>query len=460
MFAWSQHSPATPNAPWISRKLQRNEIAVVPMHEAELKENEVYTLGQLIDIAESNNPATRAAWEQAKVRAASVGIAKSELYPTVIATAAGRTFLNPPLLYKTFVLQDIGLFETALHLNYTLVDFGARRSKINAAQARLLAANLNFNYQHLLLIQQVSHAYYALLNATGLREAAEITLSDAKEVQAAAEDRKKNGLATLPDVLEARAATATANYDLQSAIGAEQTAFGNLATALTATPVRSFKVEPLRDLHIPESLDQSVEDAIQSAFQQRPDLLAAVARVRAGRAEVKHARTAYYPTIEFDGEKGWLRAWGKQEGYPGTYGQTMTYDARLSMRWTIFDGLKRESRLARAKSEERAAVQEVHEREDTVADHVWSDYANVVTALQQRKAATSLLRATTESYSAAVESYKDGVRNILDVLSAERELAHARAVDVTGRTQVLQSLTDLSFRTGDLLTQHPKGTHP
>jgi outer membrane protein TolC len=64
------------------------------------------------------------------------------------------------------------------------------------------------------------------------------------------------------------------------------------------------------------------------------------------------------------------------------------------------------------------------------------------------------------AYSAAVESYRDGLRNILDVLSAEKELARARAVDVAARTQVLQTFMNLAFRTGDLMTQHPKGNNP
>ena len=458
---WAQHAPVSASVPWMPVHAPlRNDIAVVNSHEVELDDHGVYTLGQLIDIAESNNPATQAAWDRAKSRAASVGIAKSELYPTILATSAGRTFLNPPLLYGSFALQHIGLFEAALHLNYTLLDFGARRSEITAARARLLAANLNFNNEHLLLIYQVTRAYYSLLNATGLREAAEINLKEARALQDAAEERKKNGLATLPDVLEARAATANANYKLQNAIGAEQSAFGDLATVLTAMPTKTFRVQELADLKIPDALDQSVEEAIHNAFQQRPDLLAQVAEVRASEAEVKHARTAYFPKIEFDGEKGWLRAWGQQDGYAGTYGKTYTYDARLSMRWTVFDGLKRENRLARAKADRAAAESEVREHEDTIADHIWSDYANAVTALQQRKAAASLLEATSESYSAAIESYKDGVRNILDVLSAERELARARAVDVTARTQVLQSFTSLAFRTGDLLRSHPKGANP
>lgn len=459
--AHAQHAPISASLPWQpDHALFGSGPLPLYRHEAGLDERKRYTLGQLIDIAEENNPSTHAAWERARAAAASVGIAKSELYPTVLAAAAGRTFKNPPLLYQSFVLQDIGLFETALTLNYTLIDFGARRDEISASKARLLAANLNFNNQHLALIQQVSAAYYNLLNAIGLREAAEVNLHDARMVEDAARDRKAHGLATLPDVLEASAAAAKADYDLQSALGAEQTAFGDLATVMTATPTKAFEVEELKDIEIPEELSRSVDEAIESAYQTRPDLLADIERVQAADADVKYARSAYFPKLEFDGSKGWLRAFGQQEKFDGTYGKTYTYDARLSLTWTVFDGFKRENRLSKAKAERAAAEEEVREREDTIADHVWGDYTNTITALHQRRAATSLLVASSESYSAAVESYKDGVRNILDVLSAERDLAHARAVDVTARTQVLQTFMNLAFRTGDLLAQHPKGNHP
>ena len=461
LAAGAQRAPVSAETPWQpTPNLFGGGPIPLYRHEAVLQDDGGYTLGQLIDTAEANNPSTHAAWERARVAAASVGIAKSELYPTVLAAAAGKTFKNPPLLYQSFVLQDIGAFETAITLNYTLVDFGTRRDEISAAKARLLAANLSFNNEHLVLIQQVSAAYYNLLNAIGLREAAEVNLHDAQAVEDAARERRANGLATLPDVLEAHAATAKADYDLQSALGAEQTTFGDLATIMTATPTKAFKVQELKDLQIPEALDRSVEDAIENAYQTRPDLLADVERVRAADAEVKYARSAYFPKLEFDGSKGWLRAWGQQENFGGTYAKTYTYDAKLSLTWTVFDGFKRESRLAKAKAERAAAQDEVREREDKIADHVWGDYANAVTALHERQAATSLLNASSESYSAAVESYKDGVRNILDVLSAERDLARARAVDVTARTQVLQTFMNLAFRTGDLLTQHLKGNHP
>lgn len=435
-------------------------MVFIAPREAPIDSEHVYNLGELIDIAESNNPTTQAAWNQAKASAASVGIAKSELYPTIIATVGGTTYLNPQLFGPTFVLQDWAVFNTELHLAYTLVDFGARRTEISATQARLVAANFSFNNEHLVLIRQVSEAYFSLLKARGLREAAEVSLNDARTTESAAVERRKNGLATVPEVLEAKAVTAKAAYDFQSALGAERVEIGDLAKTITANPVKPLQVEPLDQLRIPETLDQSVEDAINTAFQDRPDLQADQARVRAAQAEVKHAHSAYYPSLTFDGSKGWIRGFGEQYGSPADYAKTYTYGATLGLKWTVFDGFRRETTIRQAKAEEKVATEEVRDRQDEITNQVWTDYENAATALEQRKAAAALLSASSESYSAALESYKEGVRNILDVLAAEDALAQARAIDVTARTQVLQTFTDLDFRTGDLLANHPRGKNP
>jgi outer membrane protein len=459
--ARAQKPPATPNAPWVPNDhvLEHYETVVVT-HEASIDPEHVYSLGELIDIAESNNPTTQAAWNRAKSSAASVGIAKSDLYPTIIATVSGTTYLNPQLFGPTFVLQDWAIFDAEVHLAYTLVDFGARRTEITAAKARLVVTNLSFNKEHLILIREVSQAYFSLLRARGLREAAEVSLNDAKTTETAAQERRKNGLATVPEVLEAKAATAKAAYDVQSTIGAEKVGIGNLARAITANPVKPLKVEPLDQLRVPDALDQSVEDAIKTAFKDRPDLHADQARVRAAQAEVKHAQTSYYPSLTFSGSKGWIRGFGEQYGFPGTYASTRNYAAILGLKWTVFDGFRRESSISQAKAEEKVATQEVHDRQDEIVNEVWNDYANAATALEQKQAAAALLSASSESYSAALESYKDGVRNFLDVLAAEDALAQARSIDVIARTQVLQTFTDLQFGTGDLLANHPRGNHP
>jgi outer membrane protein TolC len=125
----------------------------------------------------------------------------------------------------------------------------------------------------------------------------------------------------------------------------------------------------------------------------------------------------------------------------------------------LFDGGARKNNLAQAQAHLRAAEARVNVTQNTIADEVWTAYSNLETSLGQRQAATALLTAADQSYSAALESYNDGVRNLLDVTAAQTTLARARSADVLARTQVLSSLADLVFETGDLMqssTRRPK----
>ena len=201
-------------------------------------------MAELIEIAEAQNPATRDSWERARAQAAALGVARSELFPMLEAVAVSETGRQEVLFGDRFSGQVLQTFQMELDLNYTLYDFGVRTGRINAAKAQLLAANFVFNDTHRQVIYQVRQAYYRLLNSMGQEDAARASLSNAQAVQRAAEQRLAHGLATQPDVLEARSATARAEYDLQAMLSAEEIARGDLATALgaSATTVIQIKI--------------------------------------------------------------------------------------------------------------------------------------------------------------------------------------------------------------------------
>src|SRR5881296_2738838 len=161
-------------------------------------------------------------------------------------------------------------------------------------------ANSSFNDAHRQVIYQVEQAYYQLLNSVGQLAAAQASLTNAQTVQQAAEERLQNGLATRPDVLEARSAAAQAEYELQAIVGAQDVAQGNLAKALGTFPTPPIHVQPLERLTVPETLADSVELALDRAFEQRPDLMKQLADVRSANARVKEARAAYYPTVRLN----------------------------------------------------------------------------------------------------------------------------------------------------------------
>jgi outer membrane protein TolC len=297
----------------------------------------------------------------------------------------------------------------------------------------------------------VAQTYYRLLNASGQEDAARASLTNAQTAQQAAEDRLKQGLATLPDVLEARSATAQAQYDLQAALGAEEIARGDLATALGTRATVLIHVQPLDQLPIPESIGDSVDRAIDRAFEQRPDLLQQIAEIRRANAGVKEARAAFYPTLTVGASPSAQSSYFAQQTLPWSHTADLVGGLRVNLNWTLFDGGARKNNRARAEANVRAAEAQVSVSRDRIADEVWRAYSNVKTALRQRQAATALLEAADQSYAAALQSYNYGVRSFLDVTAAQRTLAQARSIDVLARTQVLTNLLDLAFGTGSLL---------
>jgi len=459
----AQKAPATPDKAWSNPTAEQSlnkQFSALPDTKYALDPAKAYTLAELIDLAEQHNPETRLAWQQAKARAAALGIARGALFPTIAAVAVGNTARAQILFNTAFIRQTYGSFQPQLHVEYLIFDFGGRSGAIDSAKANLLAADLAFNDTHLKIIFQVTSAYYRLLNAMGQMEAADANLKNAQAVEEDANDRLDHGLATKPDVLEATAATAQAQYDLQSVIGAEEIAHGDLASALGLPPQTTYHVQDVNELKMPAEMAESVDTEIDRAFEERPDLKAQLANLRAANASIKQAKSRFYPSLVFNGNGGLTMEYGQQAQLPPAYVHSEIWDVTLGLQWTLFDGGRREHEIAQAKAEKAATIAEINSLRDQIEDEVWTAYSNVKTAQRQQQAAQALLTSADQSYSAARESYGYGVRNLLDVVAAQKALAQARTEDVTARTQLLLQVANLAFRTGDLLLTPPPKAGP
>ena len=449
----AQSIPPSPNRAWHSReeKSLDQQLFADLQPKWNIDGNKLYTLPELIDLAELHNPITRNVWERARIRAAELNIARSAYYPTLTAAVLGASTRDAALIGESFHRQTIAVLEPTLQVEYLIFDFGGRAGHVDVAKANLLVANLEFNDTHRQLIFKVTAAYFRLLNATGQREAAEISLKNAEAVESDADNRLKNGLATKPDFLEATAARAQADYDFQATVGAEKIARAELATLMGLPAKTQFRVQSITELPIPQAIADSLEDEIERALRQRPELLAEIARIRSAKGLLKQARSTYFPTIRFVGDGGLVRGYGQQDLYPGHYGEGETWTAGLELRWTLFDGARREQQMAAAKAEQHAAEAQLHELRDQIDDEVFASYTNLQTALRQRQAASALLTASAQSYEAARQSYGYGLRSQLDVISAQKALAQASSEDVTARSQLLLQVADLAFRTADMI---------
>jgi outer membrane protein TolC len=188
--------------------------------------------------------------------------------------------------------------------------------------------------------------------------------------------------------------------------------------------------------------------------------LAQATKLHAADAAIRSARSQYFPKVTFSGSTDEQYQRGSQPPLPGVSGIAPSWLLKLSSSWTVFDGKARYYELDRARSERRQAESELEGMADHVAQEVWAAYSNVQTSLHRQQAAKALLIAAEQSYDAALEAYRYGVKNFLDVVSAQRALAQGRTAQVQSQAEVLTDFAQLAFATGDSVAPSPSGRRP
>lgn len=420
----------------------RDDARVLPDAE------QLYDLPSLIDVALRDNPDTRSAWQSARRAAAEYGRALAPYYPTITAGAA----LTPISRFQEEV-QDgpltvhLSAIEPGIALTYTLLDFGRSAQSAERARQQLVAANFTFNRQLQAVVFGVQRAYYRLDAAHGMERAAERNLELARTVLAAAEQRLAVGLATKPEALLARQVEARARYDLENAKVAVKNAEADLALALGLPANRPLRIETLA-AQTPVALDGAVESVIADALRDRPDLAARAAELRAAEAEVEKARTAFLPTVGFRGAYG-QQIWDYQAGgRSGLEANEPAYDTRFTIDWALFTGFERRNALRAAEAASQAARAELAATQIDAIAEVWRSYHDYRAAARKVEFAGALFTASDDAYAATLATYKVGLSDIVELLTAERDLANARYTVVLSRAELLTTAAAVAYAAG------------
>src|ERR1700761_4354887 len=187
-------------------------------------------------------------------------------------------------------MVEIPIVRPEVTLQYLIFDFGKREASVHSAKAEKLAAGADVIQVNQALAFHVASAYYQLVTARERLQAAQDTLRTAQTTQDAAEDRMNNGLATIPDVLNARAETSQAVFDEESADGDEKIARVTLTEVVGADPSPNIVIDSQRSAPLPERLTMSIEGLIDRAMRNRPELMAQALRIRSAEAPIRSAK--------------------------------------------------------------------------------------------------------------------------------------------------------------------------
>ena len=419
---------------------------------SDLRKQAVYgstplALGDLADIALRNNPATRQTWNAARAAAEQVRQAEGYFMPELDATAgANRQFMRAePSSFDTDFLKS----SAGLQVNYLILNMGGgRRAAVEQALQTVYAADFSFNASIQDVLLAVETAYYGAISAEAAVAAAASAVKDAESTLRAAKDRKAAGMGTELDVLQAQAGYDQALYGMAGAKGQLRTAQGGLSQVLGLPADIELRLAA-STVELPDAAEaRTIRTLIDEAMRRRPDVAALRSAWAASEAAVKVADAALWPSLFFNGavSRDFYTRWSGQPAQDRDW----SYGAGLSLQWTLFDGMRNTS--AQRIAEDRAAEALAHLRQAELAAgaDVWTRYHAFQTASQKYAFASAFLRSASASYGLALDSYKSGLRSILDLLNAESQLAQARSQKIAARQDAFTALAALARATGVL----------
>ena len=387
-------------------------------------------LDALIDQAVAGNPNLQVARARLARAQASADIAESALKPKV----NGELELNRQKFNSNYIYpeplggstQNIGLLQ--LGASWELDFFGKNRTALEAAIGTANAAAADADAARVLLASNVARGYFQWARLNEQLGVAQRTLAQRDETLKLVRDRVSAGLDTRLELRQSEGGLPEARQQIEALN--EQIALQQHALdALVGRPNVSASLKPpVLETVKPIALQANIPADL---LGRRADIAAARWRVEAATSDVANAKTQFYPNVNLTAFVGFqslgfgklLKSGSEQWG------------VGPAIHLPIFEGGRLRANLRGKAADQDAAIESynatVLDAVRDAADQVSSAQSIARQQAQQREAQT----AAEGAYDIAVQRYRAGLGNYLNVLTAETAVLAQRrlAVDLAAR---------------------------
>ncbi|MET4133060.1 outer membrane protein [Porphyrobacter sp. MBR-155] len=384
------------------------------------------TLRDALAAAYDNNPTLESARANLRATDEGVPIQRAQGLPSADLTATHIEFVRRSANSFTAPERNLGVNAQLLVPVYS---GGAIRNGINAAKQRIDAGQADLRNTEATVFSQVVAAYMDVLRTEALAALSANNVAVLRTNLEATSDRFQIGDVTITDVAQSRSRLAVAEGDFQQAEANLISARETYARLVGRAPGELEAPPPL------PGLPDAVGEAIVTALENNPNLIAAKQRAEAAGFDTKVAGAGRLPTISMFANVDYTNFFGTLGGPVAANFLQNETTANAGVRLTIpvFQGGLPAARQRQAGARESAALEDVIASERQVIAEARSTFSNW-------QAANAVIRSSQAAVDAAELSLEGvraensiGNRTILDVLNAEQELLNARAQLVTAR---------------------------
>jgi outer membrane protein len=400
-----------------------------------IRKGEQLNLQRCIEIALRKQPSIVAARNTVSVNQSRIGQAESAYYPQ-IDLSAGYTRIKSAgsSSRSSFVTNGITTipssggtsfdeYSGSVSVNQLIFDFWKTRTQVDIQKLNVDSSRSALDNTSESVVFTVKQAYYGVLQAKRNRDVAEETVKQFQQHLEQAKGFYEVGTAAKYDVTKAEVDLSNSKLSLIKAENTLKIARVTLNNAMGVPDAPEYSIE---DNLSYGKYEITFDEALQRAYQNRPDLQSLIFQRRAAAQSIELAKKGYYPVLT--GGASYNRS---GQDFPLDEG----WNAGVSLTFPIFSGFLTKNQVA----EQKANLEVVSANEESLKQSIMLDvqqgYLNLAQAADSITTAELTVKQATENLDIANGRYAAGVGNPIEVTDAEVLLTNAK-------TSYIQALYD------------------
>ena len=341
--------------------------------------------------------------------------------------------LNNPVIY-----DRVG---SGLTISQLVTDFGRTNNLIGMARLQAAAQDQVTEGTRADILLATSSAYFAVLSAQSVLKVVDETVKARQTVV--------DQVTTLVEVAKRKSTLdlSFANVNLSGAkllqVQAQnelKAAEARLAAAMGLPGEPTFM---LADEPMPPAMPERVQNLIDAAIQNRPELKDLRLQQSAAERLAKAEHALYFPTVGVLGTAGFAPAAVAQ--IPGRYGAI-----GMNISIPIFNGGLFRARQTEAELKAKAAGEIVNDLQYRVIRDVRIAYLNATTAYARMALTQELVQQAQLAMDLSQSRYDLGLADIVELTQAQLNLTSAQIANTTARYDYQAQRITVDFQTGTL----------
>jgi outer membrane protein len=316
---------------------------------------------------------------------------------------------------------DVDNYTAGLRVSQPIFDGGSMIAQVNAARLFSLMTDETVRSTVQDVLYLAMHAYHDVLLNQHLLEISEDAVKSSQAHLDSVRVKRKGGVASDFDVL--RAEVELSNFEAEL-IKNKNTINISKANLLKIMGVSQDSEVSLTDelVYVPEEI--SVEQAVGTAFNNRPDLLTGELDIKYQKELLNVARSQYWPVVSGYYE----RSFAKPDPHNGTLiDWGYIWNAGISVSFPVFDGFAREGNIIQQKARFKQAQINLIDAEETTLFEITKALLSIHDAREFVQSQRLNLTRAEEGLRLAEVGYREGTNTQVEMIDAQSALTEAKA---------------------------------